>query len=42
MKNEDAYGDDWSQIERGQAQRSQASSGQQVMNNVHMNVYQTQ
>jgi hypothetical protein len=42
MKNEDAYGDGWSQIERGQAQRSQASSGQQVMNNGHMNVYQTQ
>ncbi|KAF5671796.1 hypothetical protein FHETE_4009 [Fusarium heterosporum] len=42
MKNQDACGDGWSHIERGQDQRLQADSGHQVMNNAHMNAYQNQ
>ncbi|KAF4455391.1 hypothetical protein F53441_2180 [Fusarium austroafricanum] len=42
VKNQDAYGDGWPHPNRGHDQQLQANSGQQVMNNAPMNVYQTQ
>jgi hypothetical protein len=42
VKNQETYGDGWSHENSGQVQQLQGNSGQHVINNATMNVYQTQ